>query len=315
MKDELLEEVDRLVNTGDIETAISRLKQAGRLSPRQTLELGRLLTITGELPEGQRLLAELAESEHVLPEACFYLGFNLEKQNRLEEAAEQLSKGLDRREWGPALTVLGEVYRRLGRRSEALSSFERASELDEGDSEALYGRGLVTSEFDTDEALTLFRRAVEADSHHGAAYRELGRMQWRKSDLDGAESSLRQAVRLSPHDVWAKIYLGQVLLLNRQFEEAANLLQAAVDLWPEVILAHVYLGDALVNLGRHSEAEASFRRALAIDLSSFLANLRYGQFLAHRHKNRKAEKYLSRAQAINPSDGRAQKALARLPAK
>jgi tetratricopeptide (TPR) repeat protein len=309
---ELTDEADKLESVGQITAALELWREAAQASPRPDVvaRLGRALLRAGMVDDGERVLRKAIFENPEHPDAYFFLGFHYETRGSLDEARHHLEIGVRLQEWGPAFTILGEVYRRLKLRDLARQSFAKAADLDPSDSEAWYGFGLTFSSSDPDKALELFRRAVQVNPSESAAHREIGHMQWRKGQLEAAVMSIRVALEINENDAWAHDYLGHLLMLSDSIAGAEQEFRRAIALWPDLPWFHCNLGDALARQHRMKEAEASYRTALSLDTNNAIANLRYGQLLKETGRPRKAKMYLQRALRADPLDSRAETALA-----
>lgn len=281
-------------------------------TPHVQYELGRAALRAGEKEEGVRILLKVTEETPTFADAHFALGFFYESENQLDKALVHLREGLKVTEWQPALTMLGEVLRRLDHTQEAEMAFERALQLNGDDDEAMYGLAIICGNKDAGRATNLLRTAIELDPSNARSHAELGLMLFRQGDFAQAETMLHRAITLDSQDPWAHDYLGHALTFLKRYAEAEAAFRAAVALWPQQALFHCNLGDVLMRQGRAVEAEVVYQRALAIDVSYCLANLRYGELLKERGRFRKAKVYLERAMASDPSDSRAREVLASL---
>jgi len=310
----LIAEAEALESAGRPGEALQKWRAAADLerTPEIVARLGRLCSLEGHDDEAERILLQVISRNPSYPDARFFLGFHYKRSGRLEAARTQLEAGLGLLEWGPAFTVLGEVYRELDLVDAARDAFETAARLDASDSEAWYGLGLTYRFEDTAKATELFRRSVNADSQHVAAHRELGHMYWRAGDLRLAEKSVRTAISLDPRDAWAHYYLGQILLSLGDPSQAQPEFEVAIKMLPDVALLYCGLGDALARRDLMQAAEMTYAKALILDVGGYLANLRYGQILAEKGLLTKALTYAERALKARPTDHRAQELIARL---
>jgi tetratricopeptide (TPR) repeat protein len=299
---------------GDLSGALRLWREAARAEPDANilLEVGRTALRAGESEEGVVALEEALRLEPGLADAHFALGFFFESNDEPERALAHLRAGLDLREWQPALTMIGEVLRRLGRSGDAMLAFERSVELQPDDDEALYGLAVVCGASDADRALELLRKAIKAEPRNARAHAELGHLLLERGEPVEAEEAVRRALTLNDTDAWAHDYLGHVLIRRGLYREAESAFLRAIELWPEQPLFHCNHGDALWRQERLSEAESAYLRALEIDVSSYLANLRYGQLLNVLGDAARARTYLLRALAADPGNRRAMRALAEL---
>ncbi len=128
-----------LEGLGKLQDAVASYRVAVRLnreqktnSPWPPLNLGTLLTRTGDLKEAETLIREALSDQPDLAEAHYRLGVNLHKQGEDKDAiaALQESAKLDPSKTEPLYT-LGQIYREQGNTAAATAAFARFRELKE----------------------------------------------------------------------------------------------------------------------------------------------------------------------------------------
>jgi Flp pilus assembly protein TadD len=309
-----IREAEEAESRGENHEALRLWRMAAEAEPRPRIlaRLGRRLIRNGLADEGVATLHRAiatdpdAEETHM---AHFVLGVHFKNASDLPLAQQHLEESTRLLRWAPALTVLGEVYRRLGMTTEARHTFEQATELAPTSAEAWYGAGLTVRDVDPTSAMELFRRALEVDPNEAAAHRELGYLLWLSGQYDEAERQLRAALALDEQNPWGHEYLGSLLLSLDRAGEAEREFRMAIALWPEVPLFYCDLGDSLARQNRLTEADVAYKHSLAANVNDYVANLRYGQLLMHTGRLRDAQRYLTRALATKPGDERASKSL------
>ncbi len=133
---------------------------------------------------------------------------------------------------------LGEVYRNLARRIEAIQALRKALELGS------------TDEWDRDTLVSLLQE--EADDRRN------------QDRLDDAERLLLEAHRLAPADPQPLVSLGVLRQFDRDDQEAAvRYYQQALAVNPGHVAARGNLAGVLNRLGRHAECERLCRAGLA----------------------------------------------------
>jgi tetratricopeptide (TPR) repeat protein len=195
-------------------------------------------------------------------------------------------------------SLLAAAFHPLGRRAEALASYDRAVAL-QPDPEAFFNRGVVLAELGRPgEAVASYQRAIslkprypEACYNLGVALRACGRPEEalasfdRVIELDGglpfphnnrgqtlaelgrfaeAVASYDRAIALNPGD--ADLHHNRAIALERQGAPADALAsyERAIAMRPGQAVFHDGRGSALFTLGRHGEALASYERAMAL---------------------------------------------------
>jgi protein O-GlcNAc transferase len=166
----------------------------------------------------------------------------------------------------PAWLELGLALDGLGELSEALSCFERASELEPKRFEFQRRLAFACVKLGQAEravrhyerAMTLDARDVEVVLELAAVHRALGR-------VENALVLYRKALRLDPSQVEVHNDVGNVLYVQGKFDEAIAAYEAAVARDPSYAAAYANLGNAQKDVALHRAALASFTRALELD--------------------------------------------------
>lgn len=290
----------------------STATRKSRRTARLLVQKGQDSYKAGRLGHAKELFRKACAVDPTFADALFSLAVVFIDENRLREAEGALRTGLARREAGFAYTLLGAVQRRRGLLSEARQNYERSLALDSSDDEAHMGLALVIAVAEPKEALRHMRLAAKLDPSYEGLHREMGKVLWRLGRMRAAERALRRAVRLYADDPWAHSYLGSILGHAGNWNGALRHFAAAAELVPRWPLFWADVGMAFAQLGNAVDADAAFRRALSLDMNDVTANLRYGQFLMRGGRRSTAARYLKRALRKDPTNLRAQKALASL---
>ena len=122
-----------------------------------------------------------------------------------------------------------------------------------------------------DNAITVFRKALDIDARYALAYAGLGEAYWRKHELTGsstwvepARGACEGALGIDPNVAEPHACLGLVLAGTGEYEKAAA--EYAMALQRESTDDELYLGlaTAYEKLGRQNDAEQSYRRAIQL---------------------------------------------------
>jgi tetratricopeptide (TPR) repeat protein len=109
------------------------------------------------------------------------------------------------------MTKLGVLRMRAGRRDEALALFRRAVEREPANGEALlYLAGALASGGRPAEALPFFERALEAGPRSTMALNGLALTRMAAGDPRGAAEAFRESLRLDPNQPDVKRTLGEL---------------------------------------------------------------------------------------------------------
>lgn len=121
-----------------------------------------------------------------------------------------------------------------------------------------------------DNAITLFRRAIQEDPDYAAATAGLGEAYWRKYQLthdsqwaDAAVENCQKAAELGEALAAAHSCLGRVFTARGDYDEAADQYRRALELEPASDDAYGGLAAAYEQLGRPVDAEALYKQAIS----------------------------------------------------
>ncbi len=116
-----------------------------------------------------------------------------------------------------------------------------------------------------DEAIEMFRKAVELQPEGFLDRRVLGNLLAARGDEIEAEHHYREALRYQPQDAIGHLNLGMILARRAQFEEALAEFELAAQLSPKDATVYLHRGVTLHMLRRLQEAAASLEEALRLD--------------------------------------------------
>lgn len=181
-------------------------------------------------------VAEYAKAVATLPDAEYALAFELQADNRHEEALTHYRAFIAARPEDinvpRAYHQMGRSLLALGRQDEAIAAFRDALARRQGDIDSLAGIGDI-----------LMARKAWAD----------------------AIPVWRQYLALRPDNTGVLMNLGIALVQVDQDAEARELFRRVTELTPGDVGAHVNYGFALVTTGRPAEAVREFRTAIALE--------------------------------------------------
>lgn len=127
-----------------------------------------------------------------------------------------------------------------------VESLRRITRSTAADARVLAARGrLLAARGQSDRAIAILKKAVEADGELGVARYDLGRLLYAAGDLDGARIALQRAVVLSEEIGLARYYLGEVALKQGHAVEASGLLEKLAELRPDDARVQSAYGRAL----------------------------------------------------------------------
>ena len=191
--------------------------------------------------------------------------FQNERYGDAEKMAESLTQKYPSHQFG--WKVLGAVYERFGRLSEALVATQKSVQL-------------APQDF--------------------AAHSNLGNILKLLSRLDDSEASYRKAIELKPESPEIHYNLGVTLRAQAKFTQAETSYRKAIDLKHDFAEAHFNLGVTLEDLGRLEDTEVSYRKAIALKPDYAEAHSGLSRILQELGRLDEAESSCNRAIALKP---------------
>ena len=123
----------------------------------------------------------------------------------------------------------------------------------------------VDREGKTEEAITLYRRALEKAPEFYPARNNLGSDYLAKRDYTRAEKQFSEVIRENSQDSEAYFNLGNVYLLTKRFHESNAILLQGMSKDSNSAFGHFLLGSVYEQVGRFADAERELRKTLEIE--------------------------------------------------
>jgi len=161
--------------------------------------------------------------------------------------------------------VLADDLAQGGRKADALTWYERATELAPERPEGQRGLGVALLDLGrTDEALAHIERAVALDPSDGASHYALGVIYGRLANLDQAARHFELAIAADPDNHRAHYNLGAIRGKQGRVDEALACTRRALEIEPDYWQARRTLASMLHSAGDLPAAIEEYRRALAL---------------------------------------------------
>lgn len=272
--------------TGKLGEAEAIFREAADLRPGHAetqRELGLLLTRRRAYPAARERLERARDLEPDSREIRFELiGIlrelgDTEALRRETTAFEERKRRSENRNLAARVAARGAAYLQNGKPAAALEEYRQAIRRAPGDPKLHYGRALALA----------------------ALERQTARIE-----------ALNQALALDPGLAEARNELGVAFTETKRYAEAETALQAALAAKPHYVAARSNLGVLYAKLGRHGEAEALFRRAIEDDRTAAHLRINHALALASLGRFEEARAVLRKAKELDPSDPKADRALA-----
>jgi len=206
-----------------------------------------------------------------------------------------------------ALHLLAVVQAGLGKKDEALASFDGALTLRPDSAEALYNRGNTLRELKRlEEALVSYDRALTVRSDFAEAHSNRGLILHELKRFEEALASYDRALTVRPDSAEALYNRGLTLHELKRFEEALASYDRALTVRPDYAEALYNRGLILHELKRFEEALASYDRALTVRPAYAQALYNRGNTLHELKRFEEALASYDRALTVRPAYAQAQ---------
>jgi len=285
---------------GDYPTARTRLEEAMSLNPRNG-QIHRALAQT-YLGLGNPKRAEFhGERAAALP------GTIKLPDPRLEQADSEMSIG------SVAHNRAGRQLERQGRLDEAAEHYRKAIEIRPEIPEPRVNLGMILAQQgQLEDAIAQYQEALGIHPEFADAWFRLGRAQERLGRLKQATDAYRETLRINPDHGEAHYRLGSVLAGEGLSVEAATHLAEAARILPGRAAIHMNLGIALARQGKFEPAVENLSIAVRIDADNADAHYNLGAILAELGQPEPAARHFREVLRIRPQDVQAAHALSQV---
>ncbi|HWY49844.1 MAG TPA: adenylate/guanylate cyclase domain-containing protein [Chthoniobacterales bacterium] len=179
---------------------------------------------------------------------------------------------------------------------QAKAAVKKALELDDTLAEAHASSGRILSgfDFDSQQAISEFERALQLNPNYATAHHWFGSgpvLALGRFDQSIVEA--KRSIELDPLSMINNADFGNDYYYARRYDEAIAQLRKTIEIEPRFYLAHYYLAQALQLKGQLPEAIAEYRKATELDDDPFALAL-LGQAYARSGQTDDAKKILAR---------------------
>jgi tetratricopeptide (TPR) repeat protein len=116
-----------------------------------------------------------------------------------------------------------------------------------------------------DQAVQLYRRALELDPWLAIAYTNLGNIAFRRQSNDEAEAFYKKALEIDARQPEAKYNLGYLMLERGEPERSVECFRGAIEADPDFADAHFNLAMAYEQMGRADQARPYWESYIALE--------------------------------------------------
>jgi tetratricopeptide (TPR) repeat protein len=164
-----------------------------------------------------------------------------------------------------------------GRVDEARKDIDRSLNLSPGDSHAIALQSIIAVvQNEKEKALSLARKAVEADPDSATTRIALSYARQANFELEEALESLKEAVKLNPENSLAWARLAELWLSFGNLDKALEAAEKAVELSPDLARTQTVLGFAYLTRIKTRESMKTFEKAIELDQADPLPRLGLG---------------------------------------
>lgn len=172
--------------------------------------------------------------------------------------------------FAPLYSLLGDVYRAVGKHEEAIVEYKMARWIDSLCFSAYSGLVQAYEEMgDYDNAITTYRKFISIHPNNAVLHSNLANLYFMKGEIDKAVAHYQSAITLNPKQDWTSLvaqtlgYIQQNVTKNVQ--AAVSSFQIAHLLAPKEIDIYISLGSAFYDSEDYKNALIVYRRALELD--------------------------------------------------
>jgi len=249
---------------GDGGKAIEFLERAVAAEPRSVealVELGQLLAAAARFADAEAALRKAVPLARDAPAPRLVLAFALVRQGKLDEAAAQLRKLLERHPaHADAWFNLGNVHRARGAMDDAARCFARAAALRPAHPDAAINLGLVLVHGDRlEEAASALERFLAQGQPDPDVLLNLGQVRRSLGLLEAAREAFEGALRIAPDHLGARVNRAIALAEGGSEAAAESEARSIIELHPECAEAHFLLATICLAAGRFDEGWREYR--------------------------------------------------------
>jgi tetratricopeptide (TPR) repeat protein len=227
--------------------ATIHFREAIRINPghqRARLGLAITLRLTGQEVEAERHYLRVCEENPVIiAENFFNVGGHFAEQNKLEEAAAEIRRGLRilPDNTGARMFLAG-LLEQKGNKAEALKEYQTILTIHPKDVPALIGSGTVLASLNNqDEALRFLQEALRIEPESVSAHNNIGIVLLRNKKSEEALAHFRKAARKEPDNSEVHYNMGLVYEKMDQFARAEEQMAQAIRCRPDYPAAQAAL--------------------------------------------------------------------------
>lgn len=211
----------------------------------------------GEWKQAVRILLKALKEDPSNETALYELAFCLDKEGRIQEAAEFYTQYLDDHPYSFAAWYnLGNAHQRLGKYKEAVDAYDFAIAIEDSFAPAYHQKAEALTALERfGEALEVHRETLLIDAPQPSTFCYMGECLEHLGNLDEAEQYYMQCLELDAHFLEAHVGLGVLDDLREDCNAALEHFAQALLLHPHHEDTLLMMATVLKKLGRHEDAD------------------------------------------------------------
>ena len=212
-------------------------------------------------------------------------GYYLEKTRNVYRAIDLYSQAIEQAPRFIHLYILlGDVYRSIGKISDAINEYRMALWLDPTNVSAYRSLcSLYEEQGDYDNAIGMYQKLIEMHPNDAVYYSNMGNLLYLKGNFDTAIACYQTAITLNPNRNWTSVIAQTVGYIFHEskdnYDAAISAYQSASLLNPTDIDIYISLGSAFYDKGDYNNALMVYRTALEIDPNNARIHCNLGYLL------------------------------------
>jgi tetratricopeptide (TPR) repeat protein len=202
-----------------------------------------------------------------------------------------------------ALREFGFCLFHLDRYSEAIPAFQRLGELQPGDAESIYDRGLVQFQaHQYEDAIHTLLPLTQGAAENSRALNLIAAAYEANQQTPQAVPALQRAIALAPREVENYLDLATICLDHGAFQVGVDVVNAGLHVLPDSAALYLERGVLEVQMDHYDQANADFQKAEALNPLQNYSSVALGISLLQRNELPRSLQVVKQRPAKAPND-------------
>jgi len=234
-------------------------------SANARFDLGLGLLRQGEKEAGIAALEATVELDPALQQAAVQLVVIYLNNQEFDKALEAALNYRDQNGDVSAHLLLGVVYMARNEVEEAATAFQRALELDPGNTSASSGLAIIAMKSKQwEKAEGYYRDALEKHPEHLQTLLNLASVEAAQGNVDAMKSALESAIQYNPEALQPRLVLGRVNLEEKNPDKTLDLLSGFKEKYQNDLELLTIVAEAEIKTGNWSKANSTVSRIIEL---------------------------------------------------